>query len=446
MPLNIRIQWNAGTACVSECVLKTLACRVCVSALLSWKTADFCRLAVMPLGQPPWAQTYLEATVPWKHIVLLFLQLFMGLGPIFVLFDEGSRNQYFPFFSISGRRPEMGLYQAVKTARQFFLFLIQEIESPRCGSGPKHRLEGPTSSSPNATGGPFPPATALPSPPSPSLFPPPPLALFAMLRERAARAGVGGGVLGHRGEEPDIHQMFDVESITDPTYPRRASPVTDAPVFGDHPSPPEEFGIIKRGVAGTASLRSRTGVKRNAAFGAFFKRLSLYFLYQKGNLIRIKTGLDTYLRKVSKPVPPCHSTPPLWSAWEESYPTRPLQAALGMWGHSKRCWEVGRCLLGPSARSEGLLVKLWLRPGVDGSGEKPDHDGRMSVRDFMLGSFRQVQCAEATYQGAVSPNGLMGRFPSSAKIPAIFQCQIRRQKQRNKSQERVFWGAGKGRD
>ena len=27
MPLNIRIQWNAGTACVSECVLKTLASR-----------------------------------------------------------------------------------------------------------------------------------------------------------------------------------------------------------------------------------------------------------------------------------------------------------------------------------------------------------------------------------------------------------------------------------
>ena len=27
MPLNIRIQWNAGTARVSECVLKTLACR-----------------------------------------------------------------------------------------------------------------------------------------------------------------------------------------------------------------------------------------------------------------------------------------------------------------------------------------------------------------------------------------------------------------------------------
>ena len=27
MLLNIRIHWNAGTACVSECVLKTLACR-----------------------------------------------------------------------------------------------------------------------------------------------------------------------------------------------------------------------------------------------------------------------------------------------------------------------------------------------------------------------------------------------------------------------------------
>ena len=26
LPLNIRIQWNAGTACVLECVLKTLAC------------------------------------------------------------------------------------------------------------------------------------------------------------------------------------------------------------------------------------------------------------------------------------------------------------------------------------------------------------------------------------------------------------------------------------
>ena len=27
MPFNIRIRWNAGTACVSECVLQRLACR-----------------------------------------------------------------------------------------------------------------------------------------------------------------------------------------------------------------------------------------------------------------------------------------------------------------------------------------------------------------------------------------------------------------------------------
>ena len=27
MRLNIRIQWSAGTTCVSDCVLKTLACR-----------------------------------------------------------------------------------------------------------------------------------------------------------------------------------------------------------------------------------------------------------------------------------------------------------------------------------------------------------------------------------------------------------------------------------
>ena len=27
MPLNIHIHWNAKTACVLECVLKTLACR-----------------------------------------------------------------------------------------------------------------------------------------------------------------------------------------------------------------------------------------------------------------------------------------------------------------------------------------------------------------------------------------------------------------------------------
>ena len=49
-------------------------------------------------------------------------------------------------------------------------------------------------------------------------------------------------------------------------------------------------------------------VKRSAVFGARFRSLSLYFLYQKGNLIRIKTGLDTYLIHIQT-LHPCHGTP-----------------------------------------------------------------------------------------------------------------------------------------
>ena len=54
---------------------------------------------------------------------------------------------------------------------------------------------------------------------------------------------------------------------------------------------------------GTASLRSRTCVKRNSMFGARVEGLSLYFLYQKGNLTRIKTGLDTYLIRIQTRTP-----------------------------------------------------------------------------------------------------------------------------------------------
>ena len=61
---------------------------------------------------------------------------------------------------------------------------------------------------------------------------------------------------------------------------------------------------------GTASLRSRTCVKRNAVSGARFKGLSLHFLYQKGNLIRIKTGLDTYLIRIQTRTP-LVTVPPL---------------------------------------------------------------------------------------------------------------------------------------
>ena len=54
---------------------------------------------------------------------------------------------------------------------------------------------------------------------------------------------------------------------------------------------------------GTASLRSRTCVKRNVVSGARFKGLSLYFIYQQRNLIRIKTGLDTYLIRIQTRTP-----------------------------------------------------------------------------------------------------------------------------------------------
>ena len=58
------------------------------------------------------------------------------------------------------------------------------------------------------------------------------------------------------------------------------------------------LGIIERG--GTASLRSRTCVKRNAVFGARFEGLSLCSLYQKRESDTYQNRLgyisDTYLR------------------------------------------------------------------------------------------------------------------------------------------------------
>ena len=44
-------------------------------------------------------------------------------------------------------------------------------------------------------------------------------------------------------------------------------------------------------------------------FGAHFNVLSLYFLYQKGNLKRVKTGLDTYVIRIPTR-PPCLGTRP----------------------------------------------------------------------------------------------------------------------------------------
>ena len=53
MPLNIRMHWNAGTACMSECVLKRSRVGVCVSALL--RAAVFLRsIARTPFRAIPW--------------------------------------------------------------------------------------------------------------------------------------------------------------------------------------------------------------------------------------------------------------------------------------------------------------------------------------------------------------------------------------------------------
>ena len=66
---------------------------------------------------------------------------------------------------------------------------------------------------------------------------------------------------------------------------------------------PTLIGKIERG--DTASLRSRTCVKRNAVFGARFKGLSLYVLYQKGNLIQKRLGVHKiFVRKFGFTTPP----------------------------------------------------------------------------------------------------------------------------------------------
>ena len=61
-------------------------------------------------------------------------------------------------------------------------------------------------------------------------------------------------------------------------------------------------------MGGTASLRSRTCVKRNAAFGARFKGLSLHFYIKRG-IGYVSKRAWIHIRYVSKPVPPCHGTP-----------------------------------------------------------------------------------------------------------------------------------------
>ena len=66
MPLNIRIQWNAGTACMSECVLKTLVCRgLRVGPSLSWaKFSLFGRILPQTQWPPQPVECYAVSALP----------------------------------------------------------------------------------------------------------------------------------------------------------------------------------------------------------------------------------------------------------------------------------------------------------------------------------------------------------------------------------------------
>ena len=68
------------------------------------------------------------------------------------------------------------------------------------------------------------------------------------------------------------------------------------------------IGIIEKGVP-QAYVRARAS-SATPCLGARVKGLSLYFLDQKGNLIRIKTGLDTYLIRIQTRTPLSRYHPP----------------------------------------------------------------------------------------------------------------------------------------
>ena len=59
--------------------------------------------------------------------------------------------------------------------------------------------------------------------------------------------------------------------------------------------PVPQFGIIERGYRNLTFAHVHQAQR---CVRCTFRGLSLYFLYQKGNLIRIKTGLDTYLIRI----------------------------------------------------------------------------------------------------------------------------------------------------
>ena len=130
---------------------------------------------------------------------------------------------------------------------------------------------------------------------------------------------------------------------------------------------------------GTASLRSRKCVKRNAVFGARFKGLSLNFPYQKGNLIRIKTGLDTHLIRIQTRTPLSRYTPYDYSKTTPWWTGLSLKGTIA-WCPDAHLLVVSSLLLFPRtpqekgyddepvswgcrSRPEGLLSPWWWWPG-----------------------------------------------------------------------------------
>ena len=94
------------------------------------------------------------------------------------------------------------------------------FRAPRCESGPNCPLEG-TPHPPHCNWRTVPSATALPSPPSTSLFPPPPF--FAMLREGAVQAGVGGGQGGGEGQPSGTWGLTHIYGYSSPSRSRCVS-------------------------------------------------------------------------------------------------------------------------------------------------------------------------------------------------------------------------------
>ena len=66
--LDIRIQWNAGTACVSECVLQMLACRGLRVGPSKQCVVDGCQLSEIPVPLVARLFDFLASSAPLQPL------------------------------------------------------------------------------------------------------------------------------------------------------------------------------------------------------------------------------------------------------------------------------------------------------------------------------------------------------------------------------------------